>query len=297
MTQTAALPLTRLYTLQALTPLHAGTGQGVGDIDLPVARERATNLPFVPGASVRGVLRDSLAGMPQQLAIFGPESKNAHEFAGAVSITDAQLLLFPVQSVSGTWAWVTCPGLLSRLSRDLKVSGSTVTLPAIPQVANGEALITDTSILPVGTTGVVVLDDWQLTYRTGGAGANDWAVHLSSLLSQDDVSAMLAGRLCIVSDTMFSLAAELATEVQGRIRLNEQSKTVDRGALWYEEALPAETVLFGLVRAEKSRIKDGTSMSPREVLQGIGAERFAQFGGKAGTGRGLCQWRMPGGNA
>ncbi len=102
-------PLTRLYTLHALTPLHAGTGQGVGDIDLPVTRERATGLPFVPGSSVRGVLRDALGGREDQAAVFGPDPRHASEFAGALSVTDARLLLFPVRSVAGTWAWATSP--------------------------------------------------------------------------------------------------------------------------------------------------------------------------------------------
>jgi CRISPR/Cas system CSM-associated protein Csm3 (group 7 of RAMP superfamily) len=44
--------------VQALSPLHAGTGQTVDVIDLPIARERATQLPLVPGSTVKGVLRD-----------------------------------------------------------------------------------------------------------------------------------------------------------------------------------------------------------------------------------------------
>ncbi len=48
----------RLLFTHALSPLHAGTGQGVGVIDLPIAREKATGLPFLPGSSVKGTLRD-----------------------------------------------------------------------------------------------------------------------------------------------------------------------------------------------------------------------------------------------
>ena len=36
----------KLLFVHALSPLHAGTGQGVGVVDLPIAREKATN-PFV----------------------------------------------------------------------------------------------------------------------------------------------------------------------------------------------------------------------------------------------------------
>ena len=48
---------TKLLFLQAISPLHAGTGQGVGAIDLPIAREKATDIPMVPGSTLKGVLR------------------------------------------------------------------------------------------------------------------------------------------------------------------------------------------------------------------------------------------------
>jgi len=44
------------------------------------------------------------------------------------------------------------------------------------------------------------------------------------------------------------------------------------------------------MRAETSR--DGRALPPAEVLGRIGTHRYAQFGGKAGTGRGLCSLRL-----
>ncbi|NTV66007.1 MAG: type III-B CRISPR module RAMP protein Cmr4, partial [Oscillochloris sp.] len=35
---------THMLFTHALSPLHPGTGQGVGVIDLPIAREKATGL-------------------------------------------------------------------------------------------------------------------------------------------------------------------------------------------------------------------------------------------------------------
>ena len=48
---------TCLSFVHALSPLHAGTGQGAGIIDLPIAREKATGLPYLPGSSLKGTLR------------------------------------------------------------------------------------------------------------------------------------------------------------------------------------------------------------------------------------------------
>ena len=44
-----------LVLLHAYTPLHSGAGQGVESIDLPIARERATRLPVVPGYQHQGL--------------------------------------------------------------------------------------------------------------------------------------------------------------------------------------------------------------------------------------------------
>lgn len=133
---------TMCYYIHALTALHAGTGQGVGVIDLPIAREKSTGLPIVPGSGIKGVLREELnpsnSGksdlQPCKDAnekdieaeecwkiFFGPEAKDAEGsgFAGALNIQDAQLLCLPVRSVYGVFAWVTCPFILQRYQRDL----------------------------------------------------------------------------------------------------------------------------------------------------------------------------------
>ena len=47
---------TKIYWLQAVTPLHVGAGRGVGFIDMPVMREKVTTWPFVPGSAMKGVM-------------------------------------------------------------------------------------------------------------------------------------------------------------------------------------------------------------------------------------------------
>jgi CRISPR-associated protein Cmr4 len=74
-----------------------------------------------------------------------------------------------------------------------------------------------------------------------------------------------------------------------RVRLDEQTRTVDTGALWLEESLPAETILIGLMEADRSR-KGGFEMQPAEVFKFAHAgEMTLQFGGKATTGHGRCR--------
>ena len=70
---------TKIFHLHALSALHVGTGQGVGVVDLPIARAKATNLPLVPGSALKGVLRDEAAQQwkldGQQIkSLFGPDN-------------------------------------------------------------------------------------------------------------------------------------------------------------------------------------------------------------------------------
>ena len=111
----------KLVLIHTLSPLHAGTGQGVGVIDLPIAREKATGIPFLPGSSIKGVFRDACPD-DKKVAIFGPETANASDHAGSAHFSDARLLLLPVRSLAGTFAWVTSPLLLRRFLRDVNDS-------------------------------------------------------------------------------------------------------------------------------------------------------------------------------
>ena len=46
---------TAMLGLLAETPIHAGSGRGMGVVDLPVAREAATDYPVLVGSSLKGV--------------------------------------------------------------------------------------------------------------------------------------------------------------------------------------------------------------------------------------------------
>jgi len=131
---------TRPFLLHALSPLHAGTGHATDVIDLPTARYKATGIPFVPGSSIKGVLRDarntSGTDAEQVLAVFGPEKENADHHAGALVVGDARLLALPVRSFRGTFAWTTSPLLLTLAKRDLEEAS----LP-IPNIAGRDAQV------------------------------------------------------------------------------------------------------------------------------------------------------------
>ncbi len=283
----------RLLFLHALSPLHAGTGQGVGVIDLPIARERATNLPFLPGSSVKGTLRDGCADKEMRKKVFGPDTTAEDKHAGSVQFSDQRLLLLPIRSLVGTFAWVTSPYVLRRLLRDAEGIGATGLPTAVPAPEESACVVAETGC-QVAMNGRVILEDLELTASRAGLAA-EWAAWLGNTLFPNDAEwqEMLAGRFVVVHDDVLSFLVETATEVTARIKLQEHEKTVKDGGLWYEEALPTETVLCGLALATEVKA------TPEEVFRTLGTlvQRPLQFGGKATVGRGLCRLRMAEGGA
>jgi len=287
----------KLLLLHALSPLHAGTGQGVGVIDLPIAREKATGIPFVPGSTVKGVLRDACPD-DKKVAVFGPETANASDHAGSAQFTDARLLLLPVRSLAGTFAWVTSPLLIQRFLRDVENIPSLKPTKTPPEPANDEACVVAKEqicrlVVGQGASERVVLEDLALTPKKD-EDLTKWADWLSSQLFPTDSfwKTSLQQRLCIVSDNVLSFLLQTATEITARISLDDEKKTVKQGQLWYEEALPVETVLTGLVLATPIKESGAEVSAVFKTIGDLTHDKTMQFGGNATVGRGLCRMRL-----
>lgn len=292
----------RLTLVHALSPLHAGTGQSVGAIDLPVARERPTGIPLVPASSIKGALRARSGDAQLTRDVFGPETTSASDHAGSVQFSDAHVVLFPVRSVAGTFAWVTSRYLLQRFARTAREAG--VVLTALPQApATTSACTIVKTALTVEAQGrqKVVLEDLDFTpavetAESPGPLAAFGAAIGRALFPQGSHNfaewreALLA-RICLVHDDVMSFLLDNATEVSARIRLNEDTKTVAKGALWYQEALPSETVLAGLVVAADVKAVNGRSeRKADDLLKAVSdlTKGLVQLGGKSTVGHGNC---------
>jgi len=276
------------YLIHALSPLHAGTGQAADVIDLPIARMRSTGIPILPGSSVKGVLRDYYSNLekddedhPKKVkAVFGPDTENASDHAGALVVGDARLLALPVRSFKGTFAWVTSPLLLTLAKRDL---GNDLAVPAI----SGRRALVPAGCINKHSDNKVYLEDLDLpTIDDVGNKLQDWIVLLkNSLFPNDD---LFSKRFVMVDDETMTFLWETATQLDTRIRLDSKTRTVAKGALWTEESLPPETIMIGLMAADRSR--GGIKMTPEEVLNFVLEDESAlQFGGKGTVGRGRCR--------
>lgn len=284
----------RLFSVHARSPIHCGTGQAIGGIDLPIAREKPTNLPLIPGSSIKGVLRALGADSDEQhCRVFGPPTDRAHEFAGAVQFSDARLAFLPVRSVRGTFAWVSSPYLVRRLRQDLAEVGATAA--RAPQADDeNTAIVTAGSRLVAD--GRVVFEDFDFTRRE----AEEWTqfsrdvakVFFSNDRGEQD---FFVSRACLVHDDVMSVLLQTCTEITARIRLDPETKTVEKGALWTEESLPVESLLTGLVVAtpvDAKQTVDTLFGHVEKLIEGQGGA--LQFGGNASVGRGLCRVRLVG---
>lgn len=248
---------TRLYMLHAITPLHAGVGEGLGAINLPTAREKSTGYPYMPGSSVKGVLREFAElryGGPtgkDVVVAFGPPTEHAADSRGGLVFTDASVLCLPIRSLWGTFAWVTCPFVLRRLSRDAMEAG----LTGMPQGAwepNVQAW------LPNGTSlhssGGLFLEEMRWPEKTDSALANAWVTWLGDKLFAHDAGErdFFARRFVVVDDNVFALYAKLSLEVRSRVKIDDERGTAAASGPWKEEHLPTETLLYGMTIARQT---------------------------------------------
>jgi len=301
---------TRLFYLHALTPLHVGVGQAIGVVDLPIMRERSTQLPIVPGSTLKGVLRDEwalvdsaspwAAARNHLVELFGPDNladNGSAAHAGALAFGDARPLLLPVRSLGGVVAWITCPFVLKRYARDAQLAG--VQTPALPTTdsANQARVATNHAAVIVSHGGQehLVLEELELPVVADPAALQPWVGHLAAMLAPLDAVAQdtLDRHLALVPDDDFAFLAETATEVRARVRIDDQTRTVKEGALWYEENLPCETVLWGVIGVGPAR-RPGAQQTTDAVNALLPAQQpqLIQMGGKQTVGRGLCRWML-----
>jgi CRISPR-associated protein Cmr4 len=270
------------YILHALSPLHAGTGQAAELIDLPIARLKGSGIPYVPGSSIKGVLRDARNGSPDVKAVFGPDTDHAGEHAGALVCTDARLLALPVRSFRGTFAFVTSPLLLALAARDLQPPPLIPKPPPNHCMASQRLVVNDT----------VYLEDLDLAASATDAAFAAWQECVAPVFGAGtNEQQVFRSRFAVVDDETMTFLWETATQLDQRVRITPDTRTVAKGALWLEESLPPETLLIGVLLAEPSRKQDHRRLSVEEVLDCAlpTGEQVLQFGGKSTVGRGRCR--------
>jgi len=278
------------------TPLHAGSGRALGNVDLPIQRERVTGYPVVQASSLKGRLRaeGKAKKMPHLEVVFGPDTDNADKHAGALSPGDAKILLFPVRSLTGVFASTTSAEVLHRFQRDAKMVGIEIEPEwMVPKIAGSEVLISGNGLKAGGK---VVLEEFTFTPKVDQAVSEIGQWLADNALPQageyDYWRQELPKRLVILPNDDFRDFVTFSTEVATRIKLDPETKTVDEGP-WSEEYLPTDTLLYAPLMATPSR-KTEANLSGQDVLKSVKDLNLTrtQLGGNETVGRGSVYLRL-----
>ena len=260
--------------LLAETGLHPGTESSSGVVDLPVAREATTSYPVLVGSGVKGALREAYENYCVTKSI--PDRSNqifgAPDGAGGVSVTDGRLLLLPVRSLNTNYRWVTCPYILERLWRDLRLARLNGEFP-IPHPPKAEAVaIAEEKIY---------LEELSFTVNQDEQSINMLIDLIKPLVLHQAVRDRLASQLVIVNDDDFKHFAGYGLPVNARNILDKKKKTSTN--LWYEEIIPADSLFYTILIP-----RWGKKEMLIELLEIFAEHPYLQVGGNETVGQGWC---------
>jgi CRISPR type III-B/RAMP module RAMP protein Cmr4 len=298
---------TTLY-LYVETPLHAGVGSGLSSVDLPIQRERTTQYPTIQGSGIKGKLRALATDASESgqwsdddvQIIFGPKDNGA-DHAGALIAGDARILLFPVRSLNGVFAYTTSIDVLARFQRDLQRGGESLPWVASLLATGGihEALVAPGNVIAADNT--VVLEEFSFDVQE-----HEQVTKIAIWLAEHALPQTeeykywrekVKNSLIILPVNDFRDFVVNATEIITRVRIDPKTKTVQSGALWTEEHLPTDTVLYVPIYATNAR-KPSEAHQPVQTGQAIlnkartldqCQQGYLQLGGDETVGRGMVR--------
>lgn len=323
------------------TALHAGSGDDVGIVDLPIQREKHTQFPKIESSSLKGAIREVFEQKAHSKAqnfkawdeadvmvhrLFGfddgsirdekdvddtPKKRlierfkydknnkkvEGHDRSGCIAFTDARLLLFPVKSMKGVFVWVTCPQVLNKFSADLAVTGVKIeTLDKVKSIGIDEGKAKVSSSAPL-VSDVVILEEYAY-HATENPDIQAFAKELSEIIFSGSELAywksLLQKNLVVLSDNDFRDFTQMSTEVITRTKIDNQTGTVSDGALFTEEYLPNEAVLYTSIFASDEYGKQEKTKDAKSVMNYV-IERFEeeipyfQLGANATLGKGILR--------
>ncbi len=275
-----------IFHLYAETPIHAGSGSDIGIVDLPIQRERHTDHPVIWSSSLKGAIRDysRKASIKDENSLFGPEDVKKPEdaYAGSLAFSDAKILAFPTRSVKVPFVWITCPMVWGRYSQI--VPQSTTAISPNLDFKDNEAFVSSAACLD---SGKVFIEEFSLK------AIEDKNVKLISeyiankIIPQDQTYDYLRGHvknaLVVVKDELFTFFAKNLTEVNPRIRIDPQTGVVKEGALWSEEDLPEDTIMYFTISYEEND-------KCKKFVDEFDGKRFS-VGGNKTIGKGIFTTR------
>lgn len=291
-----------IMMFNTLTSTHPGSGTELSYVDMPIQREGHTGYPKIEAATLKGCIRHDVSKRYAKKAnlinqIFGKPDNG--DFASASSLTDARLLFFPVKSVKGILGWITCPMVLERFFKEYHLAFGK-NFPGAWKAEKGSVSSNQCKLAQNGKNGsVIMLEDYTFMVK-GSKEFADFLKQIIEHLPEDTLTKdMLLERAVVLSDDDFAGFVKYSTEVNTRIKIDIETSTAAGTALFTEEYLPPECVLYSLViftDSYQSPVeKEKEPMNRAEVKEAFKemlAKGIIQVGANSGLGKGLMQVKI-----
>jgi len=290
------------FFIKVITPLHVGSGSDLGVVDMPIQRESHTGFPKIEASSLKGSIRrafedcaskkeNKVSEIQKIQVAFGCDECEKYgfkddekDFAGALGFSDARILFFPVKSVKGVFAYITCPMVLSRFKEEQELFSenlkNTFDIPDV-NIINEEKCIVLSNKNKIDTINSVILEEYSFTIENE---KNEKFIKIPNLDIEKD-------RIVIISDDNFTHFVKNSTEVITRTKIDNNTGTVQAGALFTEEYLPAQTIMYSLAIANNTFSKKidnfKTADNVMEFFNSI--SKYIQIGGNSTLGKGIVE--------
>ncbi|MEL6254342.1 MAG: type III-B CRISPR module RAMP protein Cmr4 [Bacteroidota bacterium] len=302
------------------SPLHAGTGDGLGIIDSPIQRERHTAYPKIEASSLKGAIREVYEKAHPQKGpsldlVFGPDNLGNDAHQGALGFLDARILLFPIKSVKGVFAWVTCPAVLERFERDMQLvlPMFSLELPNNPDPGANTCWASSTcpQEITAGNDAYVILEEYSFEIserdpvkvkqgdKDPGKNLGTWLAGQGLVKTNSFWAKQLEHGIIVLNNTDFADFVSMSTEVITRTRIDNDTGTVANGALFNEEYLPAESIMYSIVMAapvfkKKDELLNAPLKTAKDVMDFFndGSLDVFQVGANATLGKGIMRSKI-----
>lgn len=286
--------------VNVITPLHNGSGEGLGIVDNPIMRERTTQFPIIQATSIKGVLREEYkerVPSSEVNLLFGPPPGNGEDHAGAISFGEGQLLAFPVRSLRGCFVWVTSPLVLWRFYQKINLIDKGSLFPKLKILIDkihsglGEAIMCPSGKNELLLRNNILLEEFPIKcidMPELEAFADEIGTKLFEKGIDDFLKIELKKKLVILHNDTFRYFVTNATEITPNIRIGVNGTTED-GSLRYTEFLPSETIMYSILTFGKSRTTDKSDAKVVKTKYLKTELKSIQIGGDETTGKGIVK--------
>lgn len=270
--------------IKAISPIHVGSGQSLSSVDMPIQRERHSNIPKIEGSSLKGAIKHHIYhklgfnknniknDKKQHFTIFskilGPEKGD--ESASAIAITDAKLLFFPVRSATDIYMLITCPYVLKRWREE---TNNNFEDPILDDIQDGNCIVSNKTALL--NQNKIMLEEYIFEAET-----KDLDNYFNEISNDFPMK-----KVVVLSDSDFIDMVTMYTEIITRNKIDIDTGTAQGTALFSEEYLPAETIMYFSVL--KSAFYEESENPMDYFNKNIG--KVFQVGGNETIGKGIMK--------